>query len=44
MAGDLYGQPNAYGVITNGGTDSIFNACYAYRELAKKKGITKPNM
>jgi glutamate/tyrosine decarboxylase-like PLP-dependent enzyme len=32
MTSDLFGQPDAYGCMTHGGTDSIFNALFAYRE------------
>ncbi len=44
MTGRLFNHPNVFGVTTCGGTDSIFQALTAYRELSREKGITKPNM
>lgn len=43
---DLYnGGPEACGIVTSGGTESIILAMLAYREKAKaEKGITQPNM
>lgn len=32
------------GITTSGGTESILFACLAYRNLAYKKGIKKPEM
>jgi glutamate/tyrosine decarboxylase-like PLP-dependent enzyme len=32
MTGHLYNHPNVFGVATNGGTDSIFQALTAYRD------------
>lgn len=43
MTGELYGS-ESYGLTTQGGTDSILHAMYAYKEWGKKIGITKPNM
>jgi len=40
----LNGGPDATGTMTTGGTESILMAVKAYRERAKKKGITKPEM
>jgi sphinganine-1-phosphate aldolase len=44
MTGRLFNHPNVFGVTTFGGTDSIFQALIAYRELSREKGITKPNI
>ena len=45
MVANLYqGGPESCGIVTSGGTESIILACLAYREIAKEKGITKPNM
>jgi sphinganine-1-phosphate aldolase len=42
---NLYnGDQNSCGVLTSGGTESILLACLAYREQAKARGVTKPNM
>lgn len=42
---DLFNAPKgACGTLTSGGTESIFQACVAYRELAKQKGITNPEI
>ena len=42
---NLYnGDQNSCGVLTSGGTESILLACLAYREKAKARGVTKPNM
>jgi sphinganine-1-phosphate aldolase len=38
------GDQNSCGVLTSGGTESILLACLAYREKAKARGVTKPNM
>lgn len=40
-----HGDQNACGMVTSGGTESIFQCVLAYREQAKEeKGITRPNM
>ena len=46
MTLDLYHAPKdtSCGLITSGGTESIFLACLAYREQGRAKGITKPNI
>lgn len=44
MTADLFSLPDAYGVTTSGGTDSILQAMYAYKLWGRAKGITKPNM
>lgn len=45
MSLDLYhAPPDAAGLITSGGTESIFLATLAYREQGRKKGIKKPNI
>ena len=38
------GDNDSCGVITSGGTESIFLACLAYRERAYKKGIKNPEI
>lgn len=40
----LHGGPDACGVMTSGGTESILCAMLAYRERGKKKGIKNPNI
>lgn len=45
MALDLYhGNSEACGLLTSGGTESIFISMLAYREQGRAKGITKPNV
>lgn len=45
MVLNLYhGDENSCGIITSGGTESIIMAVLAYREEAKARGVTKPNM
>jgi len=44
MTSKLFSDKDVYGVITTGGTDSILQAMYAYREWGRKKGIKNPNM
>ena len=45
MTLDLYnGDSNACGLVTSGGTESLFLAMLAYREQGRKKGITRPNV
>ncbi|XP_026476712.1 sphingosine-1-phosphate lyase-like isoform X1 [Ctenocephalides felis] len=40
----FHGGPNACGTMTTGGTESIIMACKAYRDYARERGITKPNI
>lgn len=45
MIANMYnGDSKACGSLTSGGTESILLACLAYREKAKERGVTKPNM
>jgi sphinganine-1-phosphate aldolase len=45
MAADLLnGGPDACGVITSGGSESLITALYTYREVAREKGVTQPNV
>jgi len=45
MTTELYnGGEEACGTMSSGGTESIMLACRAYRELAKTKGIKRPEM
>lgn len=44
VAGMYSGDSESCGVLTSGGTESILLAVLAYRELAKERGITKPNI
>jgi sphinganine-1-phosphate aldolase len=38
------GPPGACGTVTSGGTESILMACKAYRELARARGVTAPEL
>jgi sphinganine-1-phosphate aldolase len=38
------GPPTACGLLTSGGTESIFITVLAYREQGRKRGIKKPNI
>ncbi len=40
----LHGRQDAHGVMTNGGTFSIFHACFAYVQQAREKGIITPEI
>jgi sphinganine-1-phosphate aldolase len=45
MVANMYnGDKNSCGIVTSGGTESILLACLAYREKAKERGVTNPNM
>jgi sphinganine-1-phosphate aldolase len=45
MTLELYhAPPDACGVETSGGTESLFITCLTYREWGRKKGIKKPNI
>ena len=45
MTVEAFGDPEAFGCITTGGTESIMLAIYSYKNYAReKRGITKPNM
>jgi glutamate/tyrosine decarboxylase-like PLP-dependent enzyme len=38
------GDANACGVVTSGGSESLITALYTYREAARERGVTKPNV
>ena len=40
----LHGDANACGVVTSGGSESLITALYTYREAARERGVTKPNV
>lgn len=40
----VHGDPNACGVVTSGGSESLITALYTYREAARERGVTKPNV
>ncbi|MCB0902759.1 MAG: aspartate aminotransferase family protein, partial [Actinobacteria bacterium] len=40
----LNGDANACGVVTSGGSESLITALYTYREAARERGVTKPNV
>jgi glutamate/tyrosine decarboxylase-like PLP-dependent enzyme len=45
MAADLFRNPQAIGVVTSGGSDSLVHALYAYREDAREaRGVRTPNV
>lgn len=45
MALDLYkGDKDSCGLMTSGGTESIFTAMLAYRQQSRSRGITHPNV
>lgn len=45
MTCGLYNSKDDYGIITNGGSESIMMGILAHRNLyAKTRGITKPNI
>lgn len=45
MVLNLYhGDEKSCGVLTSGGTESILMAVLAYREEARTRGVTNPNM
>ena len=45
MALDLYhGPADSCGLLTSGGTESIFLSVLAYREEGKRRGIKNPNI
>ncbi|MDZ7577933.1 MAG: aminotransferase class V-fold PLP-dependent enzyme [Candidatus Nanopelagicales bacterium] len=35
---------DACGVVTGGGSESLITALYSYREVARERGVTKPNL
>ena len=43
MASDLL-HGTGVGVVTGGGSESLITALYAYRELARARGVTRPNV
>jgi glutamate/tyrosine decarboxylase-like PLP-dependent enzyme len=44
MAASLFHAPEACGVLTSGGTESLMNPLLAYREWGRDRGITRPNV
>jgi glutamate/tyrosine decarboxylase-like PLP-dependent enzyme len=40
----LHAGPQAAGVITSGGSESLITALYTYREVARATGVTRPNL
>ncbi|MCB0931540.1 MAG: aminotransferase class V-fold PLP-dependent enzyme [Mycobacterium sp.] len=45
MALDLLnGGEGSCGVVTSGGSESLITALYTYREAARQRGVTKPNV
>ena len=45
MTIDLYnGTQDSCGLMTSGGTESLFIAMLTYREWGRKRGIKKPNI
>lgn len=40
----LNGDPQACGVVTGGGSESLITALYSYREVARERGVTSPNV
>lgn len=40
----LHGDAGACGVVTSGGSESLITALYAYRESARERGVTEPNL
>ena len=40
----LHGDSDACGVVTGGGSESLITALYTYREVARARGVTKPNV
>lgn len=40
----LHGDDGACGVVTSGGSESLITALYTYREVARERGVTKPNV
>jgi len=44
MAAGLFHAPEAVGVLTSGGTESLMNPLLVYREWGLERGITRPNL
>jgi glutamate/tyrosine decarboxylase-like PLP-dependent enzyme len=40
----FYGTPEVCGVVTSGGTESCLLAVKTYRDMARERGVTKPEM
>ncbi len=40
----VHGDAGACGVVTSGGSESLITALYSYREVARERGVTKPNV
>ena len=43
MTSDLL-HGTGIGVVTSGGSESLMTALYSYREQARERGVTKPNL
>ena len=44
VADMLHGSPDVCGVVTSGGTESCLLAVKTYRDLARSRGVTRPEM
>ncbi len=44
VAAMLHGTPEVCGVVTSGGTESCLLAVKAYRDMARRRGVTRPEM
>ncbi len=40
----LHGGTDSCGVVTSGGSESLMTALYTYREVARERGVTRPNV
>ena len=40
----LHGDEQSCGVVTSGGSESLITALYTYREIARERGVTRPNV
>ena len=40
----LHGGDGACGVVTSGGSESLITALYTYREIARERGASRPNV
>lgn len=44
VAGLFHGTPEVCGVVTSGGTESCLLAVKTYRDMARQRGVTRPQM
>ncbi|MDO8391115.1 MAG: aminotransferase class V-fold PLP-dependent enzyme [Actinomycetota bacterium] len=44
MTADMLHAPEAIGVVTSGGTESLMNPLLVYREWGRERGIDRPNV